>query len=1100
MPKSTFAQQSKKSLKEYFNITGYISKKFLKDININDENQFYAQLDAKRREIKRLPRNQQQEAIDRENERIEALKTERKKVKTSKANKEQYQLRTKFNSSRVLMNEYTDFLNNLDKLPNTRRSARGMLKNRKVVSFRTHNDRHIRYTFDVDLELRAEEGMEHDLVNKVIAEFDKASQLKSIQQLLNQHLYLQYQVVITKTNTDGVVGNPDISTTFLPNVAEVEDDLRYKILAKVREYEAFNLYISEIRINFMTNNAPVGAGSVSRSIKVANDVWKIMNAHSKGNCLYSAITFCLKPQDFLDYDTNLNTQRTLVNRAKMLKQRISKTFNFKPKKKYSGIEEIKACAEQLKTSISVYNNIFSKVPSLCYDPEVSVRDKRTKPRNTIEIQLEKGHYRALVRWRDIQDYEKKPELTTQQQEEDDTDTIIKKKVFNEEYHTRYGAYDIEATPNPYDNNYHKSYSCGLSYYLNDKIKHKQWWGFDCQIQFLRFLKANIDIFKNYTFYAHNGGRYDYPNMYRECLKLNILQVTNVLILNNSVIGFSLTDGNISIHFKDSVKMFANTPLETLLNSFKVQHRKLTELVKHTDITYHNFMTYKTEVSKYLEHDCSGLLECILAFSDKVYKGTGINLSKCYTGATLSKLQWYKNHYNSKWKPIYFLSKKKDKFIRPSYFGGRTEAFYNQVHLKGKFYYYDFTSLYPSEARKPLPYDKPEWRTLNSLKDFEDFFGFCEVYVKTKDFTRTPLHANLKKVSQSQRLLFSHYEEWTKMLLFSEEIRLGMIKGLYDYKFENSTGIHFEKAPYMKGFFEVCFDAKQKATKEKDKVMKQVWKIIANSGYGFWGLNAHDRESVMIEKTEETSASLYLQSGKLQQRNEVGDYTILKVEKDLELKDFNVSIASAITSYARMRLWRLIDDIRRKGYEVYYCDTDSVITNCNIKEHYDLVRNYQWDKTGEALGSLKNECEEKILEINVDIQQQTKLDGGELYFDELILNGCKYYSLRKTCYNGEVIDTLKCKGYKEGRKGEDNYNPLTWEKMKEVAEGGELYQVQTQFNIPISSFLDEQRNFGLNVIQVPKKFKATYNKGIRRAEDGKIIPFIFNATGEITNLL
>ena len=86
-------------------------------------------------------------------------------------------------------------------------------------------------------------------------------------------------------------------------------------------------------------------------------------------------------------------------------------------------------------------------------------------------------------------------------------------------------------------------------------------------------------------------------------------------------------------------------------------------------------------------------------------------------------------------------------------------------------------------------------------------------------------------------------------------------------------------------------------------------------------------------------------------------------KDLDVNDYNVGVASAITSYARMRLWTLIDDIESKGYKVFYCDTDSIITDCHLSKEPGLQAEYCPDKTGDALGSLKNECLDKIKKYN-----------------------------------------------------------------------------------------------------------------------------------------
>ena len=100
-----------------------------------------------------------------------------------------------------------------------------------------------------------------------------------------------------------------------------------------------------------------------------------------------------------------------------------------------------------------------------------------------------------------------------------------------------------------------------------------------------------------------------------------------------------------------------------------------------------------------------LLEILEIFSKDVYEATGLNITDCFTGASLSKKHYYKNFYDKRKHPIYHLTRDNDKFIRNSYYGGRNEA-----HFIGKFNgrcgYYDFTSLYPSEGRLRLPYGAP----------------------------------------------------------------------------------------------------------------------------------------------------------------------------------------------------------------------------------------------------------------------------------------------------------------------------------------------------------------------------------------------------------
>jgi hypothetical protein len=228
------------------------------------------------------------------------------------------------------------------------------------------------------------------------------------------------------------------------------------------------------------------------------------------------------------------------------------------------------------------------------------------------------------------------------------------------------------------------------------------------------------------------------------------------------------------------------------------------------------------------------------------------------------------------------------------------------------------------------------------------------------------------------------------------------------------GQNYQSAPWMAKFFNDAFQRKAKAKGEGNPALAQVWKIIANSGYGFWGIRVQDRDSIIIQEADKCAIYPYLQKGKFLNYNEIGDYGIMRVLTDLPVSDFNVGVASAISSYSRCRLWSLIDDIESKGKKVYMCDTDSVITDLNISEYPDLMSEYMWDGCGDDLGSLKNEADD-FLKDEGHTKDEIKLlkeeSLGMIPFDDLILGGCKFYTLRKKgCKN--II--AKCKGYKKGK--------------------------------------------------------------------------------------
>ena len=106
------------------------------------------------------------------------------------------------------------------------------------------------------------------------------------------------------------------------------------------------------------------------------------------------------------------------------------------------------------------------------------------------------------------------------------------------------------------------------------------------------------------------------------------------------------------------------------------------------------------------------------------------------------------------------------------------------------------------------------------------------------------------------------------------------------------------------------------------------KIIINSAYGFWGIRVEDKDSVLIQEKGACDIHDYINRGKFLNYTEIGKYGVARVLKDLPIKDFNVGVASAISSYSRCRLWSLIDGIESNGKRVFMCDTDSVIIDAN----------------------------------------------------------------------------------------------------------------------------------------------------------------------------
>jgi len=871
-----------------------------------------------------------------------------------------------------------------------------------------------------------------------------------------------------------------ISTAFhkTMNMA-VKRMLEDHVGPKSREYEGAEFSVQRIVISYLKVNHKVMGASNPRSIEQANNKWVTINPISRSQCVFHAVACCRnykKNKALLDPSLG-----RLKLSAKELKDCVKPTRN-----NYADDLTIQEICEYVKQPINLYNNLFQKIKT--FTPAVI-----KKLKEEYNIQRNNNHCLALINKKELLSVY--PDFVTEtinqfEAEPNTEDLPIKKKRYVHEYNKNIGSWDIEASLN--EKNEFVPYACSVAWPVNDDLKEQQFWGLDCMKQMLKFIYDNESIFKKITLYAHNGGKFDLPLLIKNGLLDSPefqIEGDKCLELNNAWIGFTMRSkisADFVVVFRDSFRLLPMS-LEKIAKELKVKHQKLTETVSHKDITLQNYMTFP-QLPLYLTHDVFGLLEVMLNFGKNVFDELGIDITKCFTGASMSKINFFKNYYETKY-AVFSLSDKHDCFIRDGYFGGRVEVFNMMKQLYKKIYYYDFTSLYPDVGRKNLPYGKPIERTFNNATSLDiNFFGFVKCLCKTKDLNAIPKHAILK----DSRLIFPIFIDYTEIKIFSEEIDYD----IYEYKF--IEGLEFKKAKFKAKFFNDGFQRKAQAKADNNPAMSQAHKIIINSGYGFWGLRTMERDGVIISSSENPTYLPYLHSDRLINIMEHGDYTFSRVKKDLDVKDFNVGVAAAISSYARLKLHKLLTAIKKAGGEIFYSDTDSVICNINLNDHPALKKEFQWDGNGVELGSLKNECDEYVEKV---VNKETKSkeeahklynellekENGNFHFDNLVVTGCKQYALQKTITinnKPHTIEIVKLKGFSQSKQ------KLLFSDMVNVSDGNEINQLQTQFRCPKSNYVSDTDTFKITSKDVLKKFNKVYTKGTIN-EDLTVSPIKIN---------
>lgn len=799
---------------------------------------------------------------------------------------------------------------------------------------------------------------------------------------------------------------------------------------------------------------------------------------------------------------------------------------------------LKLLAIYKKRPIWVYDNLYALKWKFEGAPTARSTIKKYKELNIynkpIEIRLKNqgatNHFHSLLRWKDINAHGYTREAQQEKErirkeQKDGEDDIINTVVYPKPKNTKkLATWDIEASPRGKDGKF-QAWAVGLAW-LDDKGRqhYKKAYGLDCLSRLLDFLYNHRETFDGYYLYAHNGGAFDFSVLMNDCLlnhdKWRINTTNNSAIEQSgswisAMLETKVGKQKFSITMRDSVRMLPET-LDKITKELDVKHKKLPETVNHDDIadflSTHNFnvdalLIQYPQIKQYLRHDCLGLLEVVESFSDVIYKATykkgkkkikvkkgyvykpyegGLDMVNLLTGATLAKKMFFLKYYNKYKQPLYKLSVKNDKFIRHSYLGGRTEVLYRCGKCDGKKWWsFDFTSLYPAMCVKhQLPCGKPEtknesnWNlyktrssewTKQQKAEFADFFGFVQVRVRTLRSDIVPLHG----IKHTGKLEFPIMDKWTYTTLFSEEMKLGLKENQYDYIL--GEGIEFQRGMILKDFMMDGFKKKAEAKSRNQSAMAQIWKIIINSGYGWFGLRTQDRDGIEIH--ELGSPRVLLDDEQVINEADYKNYTIIRKRKNLPIEDFNVGVASAVTAWARMRLWELIRAIHKLGGKVAYVDTDSVKTNIDVLNTPELQKEFMWDFTGDELGSLKNECNEEMEKaikkakakgkvelarrLKADHDHHMKKEKGSLYFDSLITYQAKFYSVKKTLKSGHKLDMSKCKGHNGGNLNHENFKDDNGASFQNVK--------MKQFLKPKSGMVSESRPWGVCLKSIEKTF-------------------------------
>lgn len=267
----------------------------------------------------------------------------------------------------------------------------------------------------------------------------------------------------------------------------------------------------------------------------------------------------------------------------------------------------------------------------------------------------------------------------------------------------------------------------------------------------------------------------------------------------------------------------------------------------------------------------------------------------------------------------FIHTRKDAIFleRQGYYGGRVEMFRRNILPAQTYTYVDINSAYPAVMRDgtyPVSFEGREEnlsvRRLSKL--LQTYFLMARVVVRTE--------TALFPLRMDGRLLFPIGEFETT--LATPELKIAIERGLV---------VSCSEAALYKGerifthFVDEMYELRKAAKQKPDAMWDELLKRMMNSLFGKFGQHNYEWTELGIQNEYEDGIwrELDKDTGRVRTFRRIGGVLSERSSKDEGFNSF-VAIAAHVTSASRTLLLRYIETA---GWDhVYYCDTDSIITD------------------------------------------------------------------------------------------------------------------------------------------------------------------------------
>lgn len=481
----------------------------------------------------------------------------------------------------------------------------------------------------------------------------------------------------------------------------------------------------------------------------------------------------------------------------------------------------------------------------------------------------------------------------------------------------------------------------------------------CVDKMLTFLLS--PQFRGHNIYAHNGGSFDHL-FWLAWLRLHLdefgFEVVPVQSSIQKIEVWRLPDDpddpiKDRWTFLDSMKLLP-MGLERACQTFGLPGK-----VEH-DL---NMPEEDPRWSVYLKQDCIALAEVLLKTHDLVENKLGGEVGmtapstsmklfrRKYLGrdGTPSRIPRHAHWSDCKQKAT--CQGCAHEWVRRGYYGGRTEmfnAFGENLH------YYDINSSYVAAMHEDMPVgdryvtNELDWRWA------KHHAGFVECTVEIPATCKLPPLPH-RSVTTGKLMFpvgrFSGVWSTEELALLDDPYVQGRIT-------EVRKVCWFRKKPVFRHMVEALWKLRDKTLPDYDEGLSAMGKLMGNSLYGKFGMKV-ERTSVVFSHDPVENICFLCQKpafaggglcdecvgSKPAMPEPDGD--VWYQRKVVDAPYIIPHIAAHITALARVRIWRFMKAAMEAGGTVYYCDTDSVITDTILP-------------SSSALGALKDEYPGKTL--------------------------------------------------------------------------------------------------------------------------------------------